>query len=182
MDTTLTTSERITLTAREIVRRNLSHDQFRYENGDAYDGMYVPGVGRSRLTSAEADDAWDEAIALWNAAPSPVPLGGPVTPRPHVAYYNGVDPEYQVTGDPPPLPAYLYTTAAAARELGISPRLVRRLATQHNIGTLLNPRLRVFTADDIATMRARNRRQGRPPSPASVSIQGSASPPPYRRP
>jgi excisionase family DNA binding protein len=52
------------------------------------------------------------------------------------------------------------TTADIARELGISPRLVRRLARQHQLGTLVTPRLRLFSAEDLERIRNRNRRPG----------------------
>ena len=56
----------------------------------------------------------------------------------------------------------LYTTADVARELGISPRLVRRLAQSRKLGTRLNPRMLVFSAEDLDAMRDRRTTKGRP--------------------
>lgn len=60
----------------------------------------------------------------------------------------------------------LHTTAQAARELGVSPQLVRRLAARYNLGTLVTPRLRLLSDADLDVMRRRETRPGRPVRPA----------------
>lgn len=47
----------------------------------------------------------------------------------------------------------LHTTTDVARELGIHPSRVRRLAQARNLGVLLNNRLRVYSAEEVEILR-----------------------------
>ena len=56
-----------------------------------------------------------------------------------------------------------YTSQHLADLTGIDVTTIRRLAKNHNIGTLLNPRMRVYTHGDIALLR--DKYQGGPGRP-----------------
>lgn len=47
------------------------------------------------------------------------------------------------------------TAAQVAELLGISTHRVAELARSRNLGQLLNPRMRLFTAEDVEAMRVR---------------------------
>ena len=49
--------------------------------------------------------------------------------------------------------ADLITTDTAAKRLGVTPRAVRALATRYTLGTLVTPRLRVFTAAEFERLK-----------------------------
>lgn len=57
----------------------------------------------------------------------------------------------------------LYTTAEVASELGVTSRQVQRLAASLGVGRRLNPRMLVFSADEVETLRHR-RAPGHPPT------------------
>lgn len=48
-----------------------------------------------------------------------------------------------------------FTTETIATELGLSKRRVREIAQDNDIGTMLNPRMRLFTAEDKERIRNR---------------------------
>jgi hypothetical protein len=58
--------------------------------------------------------------------------------------------------------ANVYTTAQAAEKLGVSKRLVIRLAHKMNVGKKVSAAVFIFTNRDIEIMEARNRVAGRP--------------------
>lgn len=57
----------------------------------------------------------------------------------------------------------LLTAAQVAEQLGISTHRVAELARSRNVGTLITPRMRLFTAEDVEAMRERP--VGRPAKP-----------------
>lgn len=68
----------------------------------------------------------------------------------------------------------LHTTEQVAALLGITPRSVRRLADHYSLGTLVTPRLRLYTTEDVATMRQHSTgKPGRPPR-LSASLTAAA--------
>lgn len=58
--------------------------------------------------------------------------------------------------------ANTFTTAQAAERLGVSKRLVIRLAHKMGVGKKLSESVFVFTGEDIEEMEKRNRLSGRP--------------------
>lgn len=46
------------------------------------------------------------------------------------------------------------TSAQVAARLGIAPRTVRQLAAHHGIGTLVTPRLRLYSETDVRRLAA----------------------------
>ncbi|HVS75834.1 MAG TPA: hypothetical protein VHE11_02790 [Steroidobacteraceae bacterium] len=61
------------------------------------------------------------------------------------------------------MPGEMLTAAETAKQLGISPARLRRIAHDREIGTLLTPRLRVFSPADVEALRQIVRgRVGRP--------------------
>ena len=56
-----------------------------------------------------------------------------------------------------------YTTAQVAALLNANQRTIQGIATLHNVGVMLTPRLRIYTDEDVATMRQLYRgKPGRP--------------------
>lgn len=51
------------------------------------------------------------------------------------------------------MPVDAVTSAEAARILGVSNATVSRACTAHDIGTLLNPRIRVLSPEDVERLR-----------------------------
>ena len=54
------------------------------------------------------------------------------------------------------------TVAAAAEELGMSPRRVRELCAEHGIGLQASPRVRLLTATDLKAIQRLRRPRGNP--------------------
>jgi hypothetical protein len=66
------------------------------------------------------------------------------------------------------------TTSQAAKELGVHPSRVRRMATARGIGMKLTDRLWVFSAAEVEAMRVRKpgRPRTRPVSPPDRPAEG----------
>lgn len=66
----------------------------------------------------------------------------------------------------------LYSTAEAARILGIEPRTLRQVARSRGLGTRVHARALVFTAADLDALRVRP--VGRPRKPAPTDLASTA--------
>lgn len=60
------------------------------------------------------------------------------------------------------MPVDAVTTAEAARLLGVATKTVARVCAAHNVGTLLNPRMRVLSPEDVETLRNLIKKPGNP--------------------
>lgn len=52
------------------------------------------------------------------------------------------------------MPIDAMSTAAAAKILGVAPSTVTRACVKHGIGTLISPRLRALTPEDVEQLRS----------------------------
>jgi len=56
----------------------------------------------------------------------------------------------------------MLTTAQVAQQLAVTPQTVNALARAHGIGTLVNPRCRMFTPADVAKLKRAMRDRPKP--------------------